>query len=213
MKITGHDGFPPGPPPAETFSQTIKQRSSNVQEVVEVSSATQPRPAAPVPSPTDAPLDQRFRDVMAGVATPVTVISAMADEVPHATTVSAFASLSMAPPMVVVCLDRGSDLLAMVQTTGGFGVNVLGAEHAELALTFARKGGAAKFDQVEWSSDRGLPRLPGAAWLTCRATRFVDGGDHVIVLGAVETAEAHDARPLTYHRRVFGTHTALPERV
>jgi flavin reductase (DIM6/NTAB) family NADH-FMN oxidoreductase RutF len=170
-----------------------------------------PHTAVKVSSPTDVALQQRFRDVMAGVATPVAVITAMADRVPHGTTVSAFASLSMTPPMVAVCLDRGSDLLAMVRTTGRFGVNVLGAGHAALAATFARKGGAAKFDQVEWSPHRGLPRLPGAAWLTCRATRFVDGGDHVIVLGAVETADAHDADPLTYHRRVFGTHTALAE--
>lgn len=176
-----------------------------------MTTTAQPRTAARVPAPADAALQQRFRDVMAGVATPVAVITAMADRVPHGTTVSAFASLSMSPPMVAVCLDRDSDLLAMIRTTGRFGVNVLGAGHAGLALTFARKGGAAKFDQVEWSPDRGLPRLPGAAWLTGRVTRFVDGGDHVIVLGAVETADTHDADPLTYHRRVFGTHTALAE--
>ncbi len=172
---------------------------------------TQPHPSPHAPSTSASAPQQRFREVMAGVATPVAVITAMADRVPHGTTVSAFASLSMTPPMVAVCLDRGSDLLAMIRTTGYFGVNVLGADHSALALTFARKGGAAKFDHVEWTADHGLPRLPGAAWLACRVNRFVDGGDHVIVLGDVQAAEAQEADPLTYHRRIFGTHTALTE--
>ncbi len=172
---------------------------------------THPCPGPNAPSTTDAELQQRFRDVMAGVATPVAVITAMADRVPHGTTVSAFASLSMTPPMVAVCLDRCSDLLAMIRTTGYFGVNVLGTDHAALALTFARKGGAAKFDHVEWTADHGLPRLPGAAWLACRVSQFVDGGDHVVVLGDVQAADAQDDDPLTYHRRVFGTHSALKE--
>ena len=50
---------------------------------------------------------------------------------------SAFASLSLTPPMVLVALDRGSDLLALVRTSGRFGVNVLGSTQSALALTFA----------------------------------------------------------------------------
>jgi flavin reductase (DIM6/NTAB) family NADH-FMN oxidoreductase RutF len=55
---------------------------------------------------------------------------------------------------------------------------------------------------VRWSSDRGLPRLDGAAgWLSCSAARPVDGGDHVLVNGVVEGAEVADRLPLTYHAR------------
>src|SRR5438105_11403406 len=92
------------------------------------------------------PLQDAFREVMASVCTPVSVVTAMADHLPHGTTVSAFASLSLDPPMVLVALDRGSDLLALVRRTGRFGLNVLSGAQSHLALRFARKGGTAKFD-------------------------------------------------------------------
>jgi flavin reductase (DIM6/NTAB) family NADH-FMN oxidoreductase RutF len=156
------------------------------------------------------PLQQVFRDVMAAVATPVSVITGIDDEGPHGTTVSAFASLSMTPPMVLVALDRGSDLLALVRKTERFGVNVLGTAHAALAMTFAGKG-RGKFEGVEWRLEDELPRLDGApGWLACRVDQFVDGGDHVIALGQVVAAETVEGAPLTYHGRVFGTHQALP---
>jgi flavin reductase (DIM6/NTAB) family NADH-FMN oxidoreductase RutF len=165
--------------------------------------------SAPRPVP-DSTLADRFREVMAGVATPVSVVTSMADGLPHGTTVSAFASLSMTPPMVLVSLDRGSDLLALVRESGRFGVNVLGATQSALALAFARKGGTGKFSGVRWDVDHGLPRLPGApGWLACDVSALVEGGDHVVALGTVVAAETLDGRPLTYHGRVFGTHAAL----
>lgn len=157
---------------------------------------------------TEAPASA-FRDVMAGVCTPVSVVTAMDRERPHGTTVSAFASLSMDPPMVLVALDRGSDLLALVRRGGAFGVNVLGSAQPEIAKRFARKG-SAKFDGVSWCSSSGLPRLAGCAgWLACGLRELVDGGDHVIALGDVRVAESSPCAPLTYHAREFGTHAAL----
>src|SRR3954452_2969725 len=165
--------------------------------------------SAPRPVP-DSTLADRFREVMAGVATPVSVVTSMADGLPHGTTVSAFASLSMTPPMVLVSLDRGSDLLALVRESGRFGVNVLGATQSALALAFARKAGPGKFSGVRWDVDHGLPRLPGApGWLACDVSALVEGGDHVVALAPVVAAETLDGRPLTYHGRVFGTHAAL----
>ncbi|MDF3313775.1 flavin reductase family protein [Rhodococcus sp. T2V] len=147
---------------------------------------------------------------MAGVATPVSVITSMAGDSPYGTTVSAFASLSMTPPMVLVSLDRGSDLLAVVQNCGRFGVNVLGSHQAHIALGFARKGGTGKFADVVWDRDIDLPRLPGApGWLACDVAALVDGGDHVIALGNVVAAEVTEGAPLTYHGRTFGSHAAL----
>lgn len=152
---------------------------------------------------------QQFRDVMAGVCTPVAVVTTMDGARPHGTTVSAFASLSMDPPMILVALDRGSDLLALVRNTGRFGVNVLGSDQAGLAKRFARKG-TAKFEGVRWAAADGLPRLPAApGWLACTVHQLVDGGDHVVALGLVDVAERIPAAPLTYHARVFGTHTAV----
>jgi flavin reductase (DIM6/NTAB) family NADH-FMN oxidoreductase RutF len=152
-----------------------------------------------------------FREVMASVCTPVSVVTAMAADRPHGTTVSAFASLSMTPPMVLVSLDRGSDLLALVRETGRFGINVLAADQTRLALAFAGKG-KHKFQGVEWSGHADVPRIEGASgWLACRVAQLVEGGDHIVVLGDVIAADTLPGPPLTYHARAFGTHTAHAE--
>ena len=154
------------------------------------------------------PLADSFREVMAGVATPVTVVTSLRAAAPHGTSVSAFASLSLDPPMVLAALDRGSDLLARLAVGQPFGVNVLGAHQAGLAAAFARKG-PDKFAGVRWTEDSGAPRLTGSpGWLACTVAQLVDGGDHVVVLGDVVRAVAGDGQPLTYHARTFGTHAA-----
>ena len=152
------------------------------------------------------PLAEEFRAVMAGVPTPVSVVTTLTGGRPHGTTVSAFASLSMTPPMVLASLDRGSELLARLGEGGVFGVNVLGSEQAPLAVRFARKGGE-KFSGVDWAVDTGAPRLTGSpGWLACTVSQLVDGGDHVVVLGEVRAAATDGGPPLTYHARTFRTH-------
>lgn len=153
-----------------------------------------------------------FRAVMGEVCTAVTVVTAMDGSRPHGTTVSAFSSLSLDPPLVLVSLDRGSQLLAVIGAAGRFGVNVLSSDQAALAARFATRG-PGKFDGVAWRSDRTSPRLEGVAgFLDCEVTATLDGGDHVMVQGLVRGAEVEAQQgqpPLTYHRRAFGTHVPL----
>ncbi|HTR94598.1 MAG TPA: flavin reductase family protein [Trebonia sp.] len=152
-----------------------------------------------------------FRAVMATVCTPVSVVTAMAGDRPHGSTVSAFASLSLCPPMVLVSLDVASDLLRHLRASGAFGLNILHDGQAALAAAFARKGDD-KFDGVSWVLQAGVPRLDGCAgWLGCTVDRLVDGGDHVVAFGRVIDAGHAAASPLTYHQRQFGTHQALPD--
>ena len=154
-------------------------------------------------------LMDRFRDVMSTVCSPVTVITAAGPDRPHGTTVSAFTSLSLDPPMVLVALDMTSELLSFIRATERFGVNVMGREQSAVAMAFARKGDQ-KFRGVQWTSASGLPRLDGApGWLACAVAGLVSAGDHVIVLGAVLDADARLGDPLTYHSRAFGTHWPL----
>jgi len=149
-----------------------------------------------------------FREVMAGVATPVAVVTTLAGDRPHGTTVSAFASLSLAPPMVMVALDERSDLLRQLSVGSPLGLTVLAEGESALAHAFARKG-EDKFTGVEWVPDTGAPRLRGAGgWLGCTVTDLVRGGDHVIVLAEVLRADPGTGEPLTYHARTFGTHVA-----
>lgn len=151
-----------------------------------------------------------FIDALAWVCTPVSVVTSHHEGRPHGTTVSAFCSLSLDPPMVLVSLDQESDLLAMVSDSGRFGVNVLGHDQGELARRFARKG-ADKFDGVEWDLHRGVPRLAGAAtWLACELERLLEGGDHLVAYGLVEHAESTPGDPLLYRNRSFGTLSPTP---
>lgn len=159
-------------------------------------------------------LSHTFRDTMALMCTSVAVITALQDGLPYGTTVSTFASLSMNPPMVLVSLDRNSQLLTVVREVGRLGVNILASTQADLAGTFATKSGTDKFDGISWHEDSNVPRLFDiAGFLSCAVDRLVEGGDHVIVLGTVLAADHAFESPLTYHRRAFGTHTVFGDQV
>ena len=156
--------------------------------------------------PADAAEVPAYRATMAAVATPVCVVTTMVGDQPHGTTVSAFASLSLRPPMVLVALDGGSQLLGRLDRGRPFGVNILTEAQSALAVGFARKGDD-KFTGVAWRAVDGVPRIDGpSGWLLCAVQDLVPGGDHVVVLGAVLDAEPASAPPLTYHERQFGTH-------
>jgi flavin reductase (DIM6/NTAB) family NADH-FMN oxidoreductase RutF len=149
--------------------------------------------------------DQAFRNALAAVCTPVAVVTSISEGRPHGTTVSAFCSLSLHPPLVLVSLDRRSALLDMVSVTRAYGINVLEHHQQALATAFARKG-ADGFAVADWRLDDGLPRLAGVgSWLACSLRQLVDGGDHVILIAEVTRAD-HDAhQPLLYQQRTFGT--------
>ena len=154
-----------------------------------------------------------FRETMAAVCTPVAVVTALRRGLPYGTTVSAFSSLSMTPPMLLVSLDRSSELLNIALDVGRFGVNVLSSEQSELAANFATKRGTEKFTEIDWCIDSDVPRLPDAVgFVGCQIAKVVEGGDHVILLGDVQTAASGDRAPLTYHKRSFGTHAVVAEQ-
>ncbi|WP_375425794.1 flavin reductase family protein [uncultured Friedmanniella sp.] len=161
-------------------------------------------PAAPASVP------ESFRQTMACVVTPVAVVTTVLGGRAHGTTVSAWVSLSMTPPMILVSLDQRSRLLGQLRESRRFGLNILSADQAGLAETFASKD-QDKFGLLDWHYDAGLPRLGGlAGWVACDVAEFVTGGDHVVALGTVVAAEPGDAEPLSYHARRFGTHTPFP---
>lgn len=155
-------------------------------------------------------LSVQFRDAMAAVCTPVSVITAMDGDRPHGTTVSAFASLSMSPPSVLVSLDQNSDLLPLILASGRFGMNVLASHQAPLAGRFARKG-QDKFAGADWVLDQDVPRLAEVAhWIAAEVLDTVTIADRIVVFGRVAVLASAAVAPLTYHDRSFGTHTALP---
>ncbi|GAA5195849.1 flavin reductase family protein [Rugosimonospora acidiphila] len=161
------------------------------------------------PAPDPMVDESDFLAVMAEVCTPVTVVTSLDDALPYGTTVSAFASLSLRPPMVLVALERSSTLLAKLRRTRRFGVNILGSNQDAVARRFASKG-IDKFHGIAWTESDGLPRLRDATgWIACRVQSFFEGGDHMLVTGVVERAVATPGAPLAYHRRTFGTHSEI----
>ncbi|MGV8845846.1 flavin reductase family protein [Tessaracoccus sp.] len=154
-------------------------------------------------------LESDFREAMAHVSAPVTVITTVVDGVPYGSTVSAFASLSVNPPMVLLALDNRGALIHHVRASGRIGINVLSSAQAGLAVRFATRGLPDRFADVEWHLDDGLPRIDGAtAWLRCDQITFEPGGDHTVMLGTVSAAETTDVDGLTYYQRRFGSATA-----
>lgn len=146
---------------------------------------------------------------MGSVCTPVSVVTALDRGRPHGTTVSAFCSLSLTPPMVSVALDEGSALLELLQATPRFGLNVLSHIQHGLASKFAVKGDD-KFDNVSWAVRCDAPYIIGSAcWFACEVDQLVTGGDHTIVMGRVLESDHADLPPLTYYRRGFGTNARL----
>lgn len=153
-----------------------------------------------------------FRDMMAGVCAPVTVVTSLEDGAPIGATVSSFASLSLDPPLVNLAFDRASRALKAIMDTRRFGVNLLGSAQADLARLFATRD-VDRFAQADWHFEEGLPRLDGAAgWIECDLHEVVEGGDHLLLIGHVVGASRAELPPLVYAYRTFGTHSRYEER-
>jgi flavin reductase (DIM6/NTAB) family NADH-FMN oxidoreductase RutF len=147
----------------------------------------------------------QFRDVIGRFASGVTVITVNKDGKPLGTTASAFTSLSVEPPMILICMNKTSATGRAVHEAGKFAVNILGEGHPDLAIRFAGKGDD-KFEGVEHESGaNGEPLLVDAlATLECAVTEETTGGTHLVFLAAVERASAKPGSPLTYFRGQFG---------
>ena len=155
-----------------------------------------------------APLQDVFREIMSNFAASVTVVTSFSGEHHHGLTVSAFTSVSLVPPLVLICIDHSSHSIEALRAAGGFTVNLLREGTAEVALKFASKH-PDKFGSLAVATPEyegaGL-RLPEQSYacLECRTVEFVEAGDHTIFIGHVEHAVHYDpARPLLYWQRDF----------
>jgi flavin reductase (DIM6/NTAB) family NADH-FMN oxidoreductase RutF len=147
---------------------------------------------------------EEFRDVIGSFASGVTVITALHEDRPHGTTASAVSSLSLEPPMILICLNKSSSTGRAVAGAGRFAVNILGEDQAHEALRFAKKGDD-KFDGLAVAPGaHGEPLLEGAlSTLECRVVEQVTGGTHIVFLAQVDRASARAGAPLAYFRGEF----------
>jgi flavin reductase (DIM6/NTAB) family NADH-FMN oxidoreductase RutF len=162
---------------------------------------------------THSPSPAEIRHALGHFATGVTVVTSRTPNgAPVGTTASAVSSLSLEPPLILVCLDRSSQTLAAIRSHGAFAVNVLAEGQEHLSANFARSGTAATWDEIGHRiGPTECPRLHDVlAVLDCRLERCVDGGDHEIVIGALAALEHHgeNARPLLHYRGCYGSLSA-----
>lgn len=153
---------------------------------------------------TRIPSPETFRAAMGDLPAPVSIVTTVdTGGVPHGATVSAISSLSMTPPLVLVCLDEASDTLAALELNRSFLIHIVAEGLESVAFNFAKKG-QDKFAAVRWeNSNTGQPRIEGATTiLECAVADLLPGGDHTIVIGRVEHIEhAPERSPVVYHRR------------
>ncbi len=133
--------------------------------------------------------------------TGVTVVTVLdAGGSPHGMTASSFTSVSLDPPLVLVCVDHRAKVLEHLRGTEHLAINVLSEGQHEVSAHFARRG-QNRFDGIEWvAGHKGVPLIPGVlASLACRMHRLVDAGDHAILIAEVLGVNHREGRPLVYY--------------
>ncbi|WP_454715837.1 flavin reductase family protein [Caulobacter segnis] len=153
-----------------------------------------------------APEPADFRKAMGNFAAGVTVVTACHDGRLVGTTVSAFSSVSMDPPLVMVCLKRDSRTLAALSQAKTFCVNILAQEQGDLAYRFAKSGADDRFALTAVEAGVcGAPLLAGCvAAVECELHAAHDGGDHEILVGRVVRVVTDETKtPLVYVRGGF----------
>jgi len=150
-----------------------------------------------------------FRALAGSFPSGVTIVTSGEEGNFHAMTASAFTSLSLDPPMVLVCVDKRAASAEIIARHGRFGVNVLACGQEALSNACARRDTPeSSLEGLDYrvGEELGLPLLEGClASFECRTMHEYDGGDHIIFAGRVESGSIGEAtEPLLYFRGSYG---------
>jgi flavin reductase (DIM6/NTAB) family NADH-FMN oxidoreductase RutF len=156
------------------------------------------------------PIDKDlFRAVLGRFASGVTIVTTVDQQGrDQGMTVSAFSSLSLDPPLVLVCIDHGASLWPVLEQAEHFAINILGSEQEALSRRFSSREGD-RFDGVGFTrGGTGVALLDDTlAAVECTITARVAQGDHSILIGSVEYGVARDLQPLLYYRGGYASLT------
>jgi flavin reductase (DIM6/NTAB) family NADH-FMN oxidoreductase RutF/pimeloyl-ACP methyl ester carboxylesterase len=154
----------------------------------------------------DKPIDAKsFRRALGAFATGVTVVATLQpDGAPRGFTANSFTSVSLDPPLVLVCIAKTSSGYGLFAESARFSISVLAENQRETSGLFASKA-ADKFERTAWRrSAAGNPIIDGAAaWFDCRTHSVIDAGDHAILIGRVLDFADSTANPLGYCRGAY----------
>jgi flavin reductase (DIM6/NTAB) family NADH-FMN oxidoreductase RutF len=150
-----------------------------------------------------------LRRMFGNFATGVTVVTCRVGDRKHGITVNSFTSLSLDPPLVLICIDRLAIAWAMIPEAGVFAVNILTEQQRAICDYFAKRLAPDPDDEFSEvphvAGITGAPVIDGAlAVIECRLVQSYPGGDHDIFVGEVIAASVlADERPLIFHRGQF----------
>ncbi len=142
----------------------------------------------------------QFRRVCGLFATGITVATVKgADGKPHGLTVNSFTSVSLNPPLVLICIGHRAGTHGSFSHANSFAINILKDDQQEVSARFASSH-PNRFEGISWETGIvGAPVLSGALGvLECDTRQKVEAGDHTILIGEVRRASAADGRPLLY---------------
>ena len=149
---------------------------------------------------------QDFRRWCASWATGVAVVTTNTESGATALTMNAVTSLSLDPPLMLICVAKTAETLPALRRAGVFCINVLAVGQEEVSNQCAKKG-SNKLDLVPHHTGvSGAPVIEGSlVTLECRVADEMDGGDHIIFVGEVVAGDESEGAPLTYYRGTYGT--------
>jgi flavin reductase (DIM6/NTAB) family NADH-FMN oxidoreductase RutF len=157
-----------------------------------------------------------FRKAMGAFVTGVTVVTVLdQDGIASGLTANSFTSVSLTPPLVLVCIRNSSHNARLIGEAGRFAVNVLADDQIAVSSRFASKVVANKFEGVNWSLSAGGSPILGnvVSWFDCAVSQIIEAGDHVIIVGAVDDFASTAAQPLAYCRGAYVAFSSHKEAV
>lgn len=149
--------------------------------------------------------DATFKLAMSHFASGVTVVTTERYGVLYGMTVSSFASLSLDPPLVLVCIEKNVKTHDVLAEAGRFGVSILELGQAAISNRFASRAGV-KFEGIAIERrELNVPLIAGAlCTIECTVQQQLPGGDHTIFVGEVVSAASTEGEPLLYFRSRYG---------
>lgn len=148
----------------------------------------------------------KFRNIIGHFISGVTIVTAKHHDKNFGVTASSVASVSLDPPMLLVCINQNTGTQTAISETKKFAVHILKETQAGLALKFA-KPNSDKFKDVSYSDgDLSVPIIDDTlAVVECKVAYEVKAGTHSVFIGAVQKGHSFDEAPLAYFRGEFGS--------
>ncbi len=155
-----------------------------------------------------APFEAKsLRNAFGSFMTGVTVVTTMEPHgAPRGFTANSFTSVSLDPPLLLICIAKTASSCAVFEKAPGFAVNILAEDQKDVSGVFASKR-PDKFSEVAWTtSGNGQPIIGGSlSWFDCARREVIDAGDHIVLLGAIRGFGTREANPLGYARGGYVT--------